>query len=49
MPVNNYKVFFNMINSLGKGITKNIIVNELSTKRKIASANSIELNSLNFD
>ena len=38
-----------MINSLGKGITKNITVNELSTKRKIASANSIELNSLNFD
>ena len=38
-----------MISSLGKGTTKNITVKELSSKRKIASANNINLNSLKFD
>ena len=45
----NYKIFFNIISSLGKGTTKNITVKELSSKRKIASANNINLNSLKFD
>ena len=44
-----YKILLNMISSLGKGTTKNIIVNDLASKRKIASANSINLNSLKFD
>ena len=45
---NNYKIFFNMIDSLGSGKTQNIIVKDLSTKNQIASIKSIILNSFKF-
>ena len=46
---NDYKVFLNFINSLGSGVTRNIVVKDLSTKNKIVTASSISLNSLKFD
>ena len=45
----NYNIFFNMINSLGSGITKNITVKKLSTNKYIGGAKSIDLESLKFD
>ena len=46
---NDYKVFLNFINSLGSGVTRNIVVKDLSTNNKIVTASSISLNSLKFD
>ena len=46
---NDYKIFFNFLNSLGSGVTRNIVVKDLSTKNKIATASSVSLNSLKFD
>ena len=46
---NDYKIFFNFLNSLGNGVTRNIVVKDLSTKNKIATASSVSLNSLKFD
>ena len=46
---NYYKIFFNMIDSLGSGKTQNIIVKNLSTKNQIGSLKSFNLNSIKFD
>ena len=44
-----YKIFLNMVNSLGNGTTKNLVVKDLDSKNQIASINSMSLNSFKFD